>query len=208
MQGPYRHLYAYLTQQRGIPADMVRILINDGLLYQEAGHNNMVFVDPARTFAEYRGTNSAVPFHRVDFSDPDAFWRFKPAEPDASPKRAFVCECAIDAVSLYLLLRSDQANHAWDALYCGIGGVANQRRIDSIKANMAAAACPTVIAVDNDEAGEKCRERNPDCQAAIPSLKDWNAVLLECEKDPGMAHHDPDWLGTQAMLDRYGQAGG
>ena len=63
VQGPYRQLSAYLTQQRGIPPALVQILVDDGILYQEKEHNNMVFINPSRTFAELRGSNSFKPFH-------------------------------------------------------------------------------------------------------------------------------------------------
>ena len=56
--------------------------------------------------------------------------------------------------------------HGYDGatpgLYCSLGGVANQQRIDAITAGMTAAGCSAVIAVDNDKAGEDCRQRNPD----------------------------------------------
>lgn len=192
LQGQYRQLYAYLTQQRGIPPAMVQQLIDWGLLYQEPTHNNMVFIDPARTFVELRGTNSFKPFHRVDFSDPAAFWWFKSHGPESVPSVAFICEGAIDAISLYLLRLQPPANSGLtpmpvneNALYCGIGGVANQQRIDRIKAGMAAAGCKTVLAVDNDEAGEKCRQRNPDCLHLVPRLKDWNADLTDAKQKEG-----------------------
>lgn len=192
LQGQYRQLYAYLTRQRGLPADMIQKLVDWGLLYQEASHNNMVFIDPARSFVELRGTNSFVPFHRVDFSDPAAFWWFKPHGPESIASVAFICEGAIDAISLYLLRLAPPADSGLapmppdeNALYCGIGGVANQTRIDRIKAGMAAAGCRTVIAVDNDQAGEDCRQRNRDCWHLIPVLKDWNADLLAAKQKEG-----------------------
>lgn len=173
LQGQYRQLFAYLTIQRGFPRTVVQQLVDWGLLYQEREHNNMVFIDPARTFAEYRGTNSFKPFHRVDFSDSAAFWWYKPNGMTSNPTVAYVCEGAIDAISLYLLAREKSA------LYCGIGGVANQQRIDRIKAGMSAAGLETIIAVDNDQAGADCRQRNRDCYAIIPKLKDWNEDLLD-----------------------------
>ena len=191
LQGQYRLLYAYLTQQRGIPPAMVQQLVDWGLLYQAQEHNNAIFIDPARTFAEYRGTNSFVPFHRVDFSDPAAFWWFKAHGPESIATVAFICEGAIDAISLYLLQLNPPPGSnlaplavTTNGLYCSIGGVANQQRIDCIRAGMAAAGCRTVIAVDNDEAGEKCRQRNPDCWHLVPRLKDWNADLLAARVQP------------------------
>lgn len=176
LQGRYRQLYAYLTQRRGIPQATIQRLIDDKLLYQAATHGNMVFIDPARTFAELRGTNSEKSFHQVMFdpSIPAAFWWYKPRGLDTDPTVAYVCEGAIDAISLYLLLSQDPSTNADRGLYCSIGGVANQQRIDAIKAGMSAAGCQTIIAVDNDKAGEDCRQRNQDCKHLIPAGKDWN----------------------------------
>jgi len=181
LQGPYRQLYAYLTQQRGIPPVLIQRLIDDKLLYQAADRGNMVFIDPARTFMEIRGSNSFKPFHRVDFSDPTAFWWYKPCGLDTNPATAYICEGAIDALSLYLLLSLDPSLHAEQGLYCSIGGVANQQRIDAIKAGMTAAGCKAVIAVDNDDAGEKCRQHNQDCKLIVPVGKDWNEDLISWE---------------------------
>ena len=62
-------------------------------------------------------------------------------------------------------------------MFCSIAGVANQQRIDRIKAGMDAAGLETVLAVDNDEAGEQCRQRNPECKHIVPKNKDWNDDL-------------------------------
>lgn len=171
-----KNLYAYLTQTRKIPGDVVQRLISEGVMYQEREHNNIVFVNPEKTFAEIRGTITETRFHRVMFSDPMSFWWFKGNGVRSTPTIAFICEAAIDAISLYCMHRAlDKWEH--NVLYCSIAGVANQKRIDRIKAGMGAAGLPTVLAVDNDTAGEQCRERNPGCQLAIPHYyKDWNEV--------------------------------
>lgn len=46
---------------------------------------------------------------------------------------------------------------------------------------------PVVPAVDNDDAGELCRQRNPDCHAFVPTLKDWNADWLDMLRQPAPA---------------------
>lgn len=178
LQGPCRQLFAYLTQTRGIPCSMVQQLLSWGVLYQSRDHANLVFIDPARTFVELRGTSQAKPFHQVAFSDPAAFWWFKSQGLDSIPTVAFVCEAAIDAISLYLLRTAVGVSATENGLYCSIGGVANQQRIDRIQAGMSAGGCPTVLAVDNDAAGEKCRQRNPACPRLVPHRKDWNADWL------------------------------
>ena len=183
MSGQYRQLFAYLTQTRRIPAPVIQQLITDRIMYQASERGNIVFVNPDRTFAELRGTNTSKPFHRVMFSDAAAFWWVKSHGLYADPKTAYVCESAIDAISLYCLHQlHDQPPNA---LYCSIGGVTNQQRIDAIRAGMSADR-QTVIAVDNDPAGEKCRQRNPDCRAIVPKLKDWNADwIAHLDKERG-----------------------
>ena len=34
-----------------------------------------------------------------------------------------------------------------------------------------------ILAVDNEEHGEECRQRNPDLEHIIPTNKDWNQDL-------------------------------
>lgn len=177
VQGPYRRLFAYLTQQRGIPAWLVQRLVDGGLLYEDAAHGNAVFMNAAKTYAEVRGTVPGKPFHGLaPGSSQEDFWWFKPGLPASPVTAAFVCEGAIDAMSLYLLRQPLPPGD--NPMYCSIGGVANQQRIDMIKSCMGAAGRPTILAVDNDPAGEKCRQRNPGCCTLVPRLKDWNADLL------------------------------
>ena len=214
MAGRYHGLFAYLNVSRGIPMETIQRLIDMNILYQEAdsGHGNIIFADPAGTFYEARGTYPGKPFHQVQFSNPDAFWWFKTGSLDSVAARAYVCESAIDAVSLYLIhnphlalsspyvgitdpyavgFYQRKATRGENALYCSIGGVANQRRIDAIKNGMRAAGCPAFLAVDNDNAGELCRQRNPDMQALVPrGVKDWNDYLKTCLRDDLTARLD------------------
>ena len=175
LQGRYRQLYAYLCQSRGIPAETVQMLVDRGVLYQAADYGNIVFRNPPGTFYELRGTNTAKPFHQVQFSDANAFWWFRAPEPQEPAAALYICEGAIDAISLYLLL---QLEHAPNATYVAIGGVANQGRIDAIKAAFGPSGRPIYIAVDNDPAGKICRDRDADLPAIIPARKDWNEDWL------------------------------
>lgn len=176
--GTSRELSNYLSGNRGISAFVVSDLFCEKVVYQERTHNNAVFVNPERNFAEIRGTNPNKPFHQVMYDDdPAAFWWFKKDGLDSDAEVAYICESAIDAISLYCMHRI--YHNKVNGLYCSIAGVANQKRIDRIKAGMGAAGLPVILAVDNDDAGEQCRQRNPDCGYAIPHLKDWNEDLLE-----------------------------
>ena len=172
-----RRVYAYLLG-RGIPAGMIRLLEERGLLYQDRDHGNAVFVNPERDCCELRGTltYASRPFHGCLKTRPDRFWYFMGSE--EKPGTAYLCESAIDAVSLFLLHKRSGTENA--AVYISIGGVSNQKTIERVKSRI-----HSVLAVDNDHAGDLCRERNPDMESIIPSAKDWNEDLQLLKQDPG-----------------------
>jgi len=199
----YSCLYAYLTH-RCIPVKVIKILVDRGILYQSANHNNAVFVNPEHDYAEIRGTNTYAdrrcrnrnkcnqyehddhmwctqmndcdrykpdPYHGCRKTKPDRFWYFA-ADSNEPHNTVFICEAAIDAVSLYVMRKRGGESHA---VYVSIGGVANQKTIDRIKQRHSG----VVIATDNDKAGDECRERNAELQNIRPNKKDWNEDLRE-----------------------------
>ena len=175
--GRYRQLLAYLTQTRGLPIEAVQQLIDRGLLYQDAAHNNAVFVNAARTYAEIRGTLSSVPYHALaPNSDYYACWWFVGGPDgisiDTPCDTAMVFESAIDAISLYAILHSCGDEPV--TRYCSIGGVGNQQRIDLIRQYHR----KTILAVDNDAAGRACLQRNPALPTRRPKHTDFTADLL------------------------------
>ncbi len=206
LEGRFRNLFAYLSS-RGIPADIIQDLVDKGVLYQSAEGNNVVFVSPEGDYCEIRGTNSYAdrrckrrkecsryrsgehtwcelmdtcsdykpdPFHGCRKAKPDRFWYFDP-DPGMPTKNIYVCEAAIDAVSLYAI--HQQYIMRDKGVYVSIGGAANQRTIDRICRG--SRGRNVVLAVDNDEAGDKCRDRNPELEALVPVNKDWNEDLRE-----------------------------
>ena len=54
--------YAYLLQQRGIDREVLNAFVREGMIYESAGHHNVVFVgydqDGIAHHAHKRGTNS------------------------------------------------------------------------------------------------------------------------------------------------------
>ena len=195
-----RNLFAYLTG-RGIPQDVIRTLLKDEILYQSKTGNNLVFVNPERDYAEIRGTNTYAdrrckerdvcphytkgqhlwctemdkcssykgdPFHGCRKARPDRFWYFLPYGKNV--EAVYVCESAIDAISLYIIHRRTGIRSP--SAYVSIGGVANQRTIDRLKRHG-----NVIIAVDNDDAGDKCRKRNEELSSIVPQNKDWNEDL-------------------------------
>ncbi len=164
--GQYKQLFAYL-QQRRIPADLIQLLIDQGLLYQADDHNNIIFVNAERDCVEVHGSLSYGPsYHRCIKNVADRYWSFSSAP---NPKVAYICEAAIDAISLYLIHRSEGNNTP--ACYISTIGCANQQAIDRIKQS---GFKRVVLAVDNDTAGMITRRRNSDIEHIIPIHKDWN----------------------------------
>lgn len=170
---PYRRMYAYL-QSRGIPVHLIRHMESNRLAYQERLHGNIVFVSPGRDYCEIRGTLTYVdrPFHGCMKTQPDRFWYLTNCRLPQKPATAYICEAAIDAASLLVLHR--YAGITEPAAYISIGGAANQQAIRRIKTKIR-----TVLAVDNDEAGQKCRDRNPELDVIVPVYKDWNDDLKQ-----------------------------
>ena len=170
---PFRRVYAYLTLTRMLSPKVVNWLIRMGLLYQDEQFGNAVFINAEHTYAEIRGTLSNVKFHRCIRTVGDAsFWSFKTSNRPSSV--AYICEGAIDAISLYELHRS-RWHMNLPGTYCSIGGVGNQRLIEAIERE----GYPhLILAVDNDSSGERCRQANRHLECLVPKEKDWNECLV------------------------------
>lgn len=167
----YTELFGYLMG-RGIPQGIIQNLIDIGLIYQSQEYQNIVFVNQEKDYAEIHGTGNKS-FHGVARNcRRDGYWAFAIGQ---SPVVAFICEAAIDAISLYIL--HQRSGYKDSALYVSIGGVAKQPAIDRIKKQIC-----TVLAVDKDPAGNECRLRNQDLPVIIPSRKDWNEDLMMMRK--------------------------
>lgn len=175
VDGMFRNLFAYLTG-RSISAGTIRMLIEQDIIYQAKNHNNIVFVNHEKDFAELHGTYTyGKPFHGiVPNCRHDGFWWFRTSK---NARTAYICEAAIDAVSLYELHKLQR--NPKDAYYISIAGVAKQAAIDRVKNSR----FTPVIAVDNDEAGQKCRNRNDDLAYILPTRKDWNDDLKALQQN-------------------------
>lgn len=197
-----RNLYAFL-QSRGIPPLVTRELIDRKLLYQD-DHNNVVFITPQRDYCEIRGTNTfadnrcrksesckdyqeikhswcrymndCTDYHNSSFhgcwrSRSDRFWYLtNRLDSQTKVSSIYVCEAAIDAISLYLI--HQQHGIITPAAYVSIGGAGNQKAIKRLKKHGG-----VIIATDHDEAGDACRDRNPELATIVPVYKDWNEDL-------------------------------
>lgn len=104
----------------------------------------------------------------------DGFWWFQSGNSPAA--FIYICESAIDAISLYELNQLEGSN--LNAVYVSIGGANKQAAIDRIKSKKCDRM--VVIATDNDVTGNECRDRNfPDAYSKMPKNKDWNEDLIE-----------------------------
>lgn len=174
VDGKYKNLFAYL-KSRGISTGTIQMLVEQKKMYQEKSRNNIVFINMERDFGEIRGTYTfGKAFHGiVPNSRHDGFWWCRSSK-DAS--KCYICEAAIDAVSLYELHKI-QGNHE-DAYYISIAGVAKQPAIDRLKKY----TYKLILAVDNDIAGQQCRDRNSELEYILPVNKDWNEDLQALSK--------------------------
>ena len=157
----------YLAVERGIDRRLIDWLIDKNVLFQDT-YSNCVFISRNRDFWECRGIFDS-PYHRNLDRSPNnnGYWYFQNPKAKTLTK-AFICESAIDAISLCLL-------NPDDGYYFSIGGVGNQQRIDAVKD----LGLITFTAFDNDDAGQAARDRNNDIKHLIPTAKDWNAQLKE-----------------------------
>ena len=194
-----RNIYAFL-QARGIPPLIIRDLIDRKLLYQDDHNNAVFITPQrdycelrgTNTFADNQCRNSKSckdyqeiehgwccymndctdyrknSFHGCRKSQSDRFWYLTNVLEKVSS--VYVCEAAIDAISLYLI--HQQHGITAPAAYVSIGGAGNQQSIQSLKKHNG-----VIIATDHDEAGDACRKRNPELATIVPVYKDWNEDL-------------------------------
>lgn len=160
----YKRLYGYLIKNRMLPDWMVNRLIEQNLLYQTVENNNICFINSEKDYIEIRGSLSDKRFCQDMSSRIDGYWSFTIGKPE----RVYICEGAIDAISLYLLLKHYKKNT--NGMYVSIGGAAKQPAINRIKSEYD----NVYIAVDNDPAGDKCFENNSELHRILPKNKDWN----------------------------------
>ena len=169
VDGMYKNLFAYL-KSRGISFETIQMLVGQKIMYQEKSKNNIVFINKERDFAEVRGTYTfGKPFHGVvTNSRHNGFWWFRTSK---AALKGYICESAIDAISLYELHRIH--GNKEEAYYISIAGVAKHPAIDRLKNSK----LHIILAVDNDAAGQNCRNKNSDLEYIIPVHKDWNEDL-------------------------------
>ena len=164
----FRRVFAYLTVTRGIPRTVVTKLIADKLLIEDEQHN-CCFVSKQCNYAELNGTYTNIRFKGIsEGSESNGYWLIG----NESADTVYICESAIDAVSLFALAQKKQPNNDSYAV-ASIGGLkpaAVHRLMQDFK------TC--VIAVDNDAAGDIFAEEFSNLRRIKPNNKDWNEDIL------------------------------
>ena len=162
-EGQYKRAWAYLTSVRRIPSETVQKLFVAGELYQSAQYGNCVFASRDSDYAEIVGTGSARYKGIAQGSDTDGYW-ITGAE---DPEKVYVCESAIDAISLKVLQKDDAC------AYASMGGLKPQ----TLQRILETFPEKCILAIDSDEAANKFAAQFPELARIVPEEKDWNEML-------------------------------
>lgn len=166
--GKCSRLYGYL-HGKGIPIETLRLLLKEKLVYQEWSPNKrIVFVNKAREYAEvYRSSTNDFYFglyHPLE----NRCWYLRTGN---HPTTAFICESAIDAVSLYLLRKKEAA------YYVSIVADNMQGAIERIRDMFS--LTKVVLAVNKTPSGDACRNKYDQLESIIPQASSWNEDLMK-----------------------------
>ena len=160
-QKPWPELFSYLCKKRRLDKTVIgRLIDNNKILLTCFGkHKNICFYDANTRHYECIGIGCKR-FKQI--SDGVNYWSF-----GRNKEKAYICESAIDAISLYQILKEQ-------ATYISIAGSATRNKlIDKIINDFK----EVNLAVDNDAAGNKVAAAYPDLKRIIPIKKDWNEDL-------------------------------
>lgn len=182
---PPRNRYAekmtsYLSQRR-IPDELIQEFYKEGLIYQDAQRNNIIFVGKDENgiprYAHCKGTNDSF---RMDVLGSDKSHNFAYR---SDGKSLFVFEAPIDLMSFIALYPKDWKTRN----YLSLGGV-GAKALDGFLSERN--DMETVyICTDSDKAGNdavpRLLESIPEHMTVIrliPCNKDWNEVLKQKDK--------------------------
>ena len=175
-----RRVYAYLLQQRGIDREVLNAFVREGMIYESAGHHNVVFVgydqDGVARHAHKRATNSQSSYKgNQDGSRPEFSFHWC-----GQSNRLYFFEAPIDLLSFISLNKTNWQDHSYAAA-CGVSDHALwQMMKDNPDINH------VFLCFDNDEAGQtasqriaaKLNARGITNEVLIPTRKDWNEDIL------------------------------
>ncbi len=175
-----RRVYAYLLQQRGIDREVLNAFVREKMIYESAGHHNVVFIgydqDGVPRHAHKRGTNSQSSYKgNQDGSRPEFSFHWC-----GQSDRLYFFEAPIDLLSFISLNKTNRQEHSYAAA-CGVSDhVLWQMMKDNSNLNH------VCLCMDNDEAGQSANQRIAEKlnahgisnEVLIPTHKDWNEDIL------------------------------
>ena len=109
-------VYAYLLQQRGIDREVLNAFVREKMIYESAGHHNVVFVgydqDGIAHHAHKRGTNSQSSYKgNQDGSRPEFSFHWR-----GQSNRLYFFEAPIDLLSYISMHKENWQKHSYVAL--------------------------------------------------------------------------------------------
>lgn len=111
-------------------------------------------------------------YRRCDSAKLTDFWYFDPL-PSEYCKNIYICEAAIDAISLYVLIRD------MDGVYVSMSGSGKTSKVDFILKKYSNKNKKIFIATDNDPAGNRVAEKYSNLKRLTPYHTDWNEDLQD-----------------------------
>ncbi len=176
-----RRVFAYLLKHRHLDRDVVTAFVRLGLIYEDKGYHNAVFVGMDKTgeahHAHKRSTNSQGKSFRMTVEGSDFRYAFNWP---GSSEHLIVFEAPIDMLSFISMYHdSNWSKHSYVAL-CGTSSLPLLGMLER---------CPQIqtvhLALDNDQAvqlatrrlAKVVREKGLKVDALVPVLKDWNEDL-------------------------------
>ena len=203
-----RRVFAYLSA-RGIAPEIINHCIKHGLLYEEAGRHNCVFVGYKAGQPCYGALRGTFPHNTFMGEVPGSDKRFSFSFPKVCGDRDTLCvfECAIDALSYLTLIRDKGLD--WRKANClSLGGIYHPKENGQMRFPLALEQYlkdnphirRIVLCLDNDEVGRVASaairkrlepafytvmDRPPSCGKDYNELLQKRRGLLNIAKDEG-----------------------
>lgn len=166
---PYAEARSYL-EENGIPPAVITRMENEGIFYEAGWNKSAVFVNPQKDYAEFHERSKNGTHIRICRTSPTRFWYITNGK--GKPVWAYICETAIDAISLMLL--REKAGDPEPSVFISIGDPNSQEAVSRIKTQMQA-----VIAFSNSPEGQEGHARNNDCYSIKPVFLAWKEDLAK-----------------------------
>lgn len=156
-------IYDYLHEDRKIDKKIISKLIKDKKVSVKCENNytNIIFSDNKGNPFEAVGIAGRKYKRRYNFNE---YWTFG----NDKSTVCYVCESAIDALSLYEILRDKKA------CYVSLGGESKRKYLI---AELMKRYKKVILAVDNDDEGDNIAKAYHYLDRLKPQCKDWNEDL-------------------------------